>query len=135
MNAIVHSLIASALPELLKIVFEAIGVVLAGYAALIAHRIAKKYGLDISERQDAQIQFVVKQAIQKAEEVVNARLPKDDPERAAMKRSEAIGDILEQFPQMSAGEALGKIHATLPELGLGASGPKLIPFEPAPEVK
>lgn len=135
MNEFVGSLVASALPELLKMVFEALGVVLATYGVVALHRFAKKIGLEVTERQDAQVKFIVKEAVQKAEEVVNARMPKNDPSRPQAKLSEAINAVMDALPKMTAGEAQSKIHATLPELGLGASAPKLVPFEPAAETK
>jgi hypothetical protein len=129
------TLFSTLLPALLDTAFDALAVVAAGFVVLLARRLLQKVGLSLKEDQERQLQFWVKQAVLKAEEIVNARRSAGQPtSTAADKFDMALADLHEKAPGLTGQQASDKIHAALPDLGLGstasADGPLLRALEP-----
>jgi hypothetical protein len=124
------------LPALLDTAFDALAVVAAGFVVLLTRRLLQKVGLSLKEDQERQLQYWVKQAVLKAEEIVNARRAAGQPtSTAADKFDLALDDLREKAPGLTSLQASDKIHAALPDLGLGSTAtagrPLLQPLEPA----
>jgi hypothetical protein len=130
------TLFSTLLPALLDTAFDALAVVAAGFVVLLARRLLQKVGLSLKEDQERQLQYWVKQAVLKAEELINARRAAGQPASAAAadKLIVAVDDLREKAPALTVKQASDKIHAALPDLGLGATasadGPLLRALEP-----
>lgn len=93
---------------------------------------AKKIGLQVSADQQAKLEYLTKQAILRAEEWAAARVKVNLPVSAGDKLTQALNDLTASAG-IDAQTASDAIHATLPQLGLGASAPtggQLIPLAP-----
>src|SRR5690242_563442 len=80
----------------------------------------KKVNLAVTADQQARLEYLTKQAILKAEEVIAARVKAGTPQTGLDKLTVATGDLM-QTAGISSDAALNVIHRVLPTTGLGAA--------------
>lgn len=115
-------MLESLVNHFVEAVFLALAGVLAAYAVAIAHKLAARFGLQLDAARDQQIEYAVRQAVMKAEELVAARLAAGLPVQSAQAKLElALTDLLDRIPGLSRERAIDLIHAALPQLGLGSA--------------
>ncbi len=103
----------------------AAGAVLA-YVLKILHQVQKKYGLQLDEAHQAQVDRVVADAIRRAEEWAAVQIKKQIPVTALQKHEMAVTQVMQEtnLPQS---EATNAVRSMLPQLGLGAAANQTTP--------
>jgi hypothetical protein len=112
------------LEEILKPIITALGTVVAGFLIVVLHRLSKKLGITLSNEQEAQLEGYARQGVLWVEEEAKRRLKAGLPRMTPEEKGDlALTKVLEWAPTSThPDDAVDKIKATLPTLGLGASG-------------
>lgn len=96
-----------------------------GYAVVALHKFVKFLGLQNSALLDSQIEYVVKNAIDFAEEKIAARLKSgqftEPIDLGAAKLEAALAFVLDALPGVTRDEADALVHSYLGRLGKGAT--------------
>ena len=92
----------------------------------------KKYKLDVTEKQEAQLAFAAREAVKVVEELAAAHFKVRGEKMAPeLQHSMAVTQVLDKLPKTAPGEAERKVTAALVDEGMGASAHP----RPAPEPK
>ena len=86
----------------------------------------QRAGLQVTAEQQARLEYLTKQAILKAEELIAAHVKAGQPATAGDKLVIATGSLM-QSAGVDSITAANSIHAVLPTMGLGATASPLAP--------
>jgi hypothetical protein len=124
-GSILQSVLAFALP----VIVPTLATALTGYLLVILHRLAQKWGLNLSAEQDAKLEYYATKAAAWVEEEAARRLTRKDPNLTGdQMRDLAIAKVKEWLPNADTQKAADTIQAVLPQMGLGAAAslPKVV---------
>lgn len=121
--------------ETLKIVAMIVAPVIAAMVVQLLRKTLKKIGLELEAEQEAKTEYLVKQAVLRAEEWGASRIKAKVITSAQDKLEFAMKDLVARAG-LSAEEAANRIHSVLPAIRLGSSfSSSASPTAPAPESK
>lgn len=111
--------------EILKQVLQALAVAIAGFLIVLLKRLFAKWGIDLNEKQEAQLESYARQAVLYVEEEAARRLKGKLPTLTPEEKNQlAIAKIMQWSQSATVSEASDKVKAVLPTLGLGATAGK-----------
>jgi hypothetical protein len=128
MDTLIDALIRAAL-----VIVAIAAPVLGGYVVLILHRVAKKYGLEVSAQEDQQLRAGVQNVILGVEEAARARFLKNgNPIPSQTKLDVAIQRVMVEVPGRDREDVKELIEQELPKArAVAAAAPSPVVTVPA----